>query len=95
MDKLALRYEIAVATDTKRETLLNEIRDADAVVTRLTNVDAGLMSAAPKLKAVAKHGVGVDNIDVEYCALHNIAVLTTGDANSSTVAEHAMFAIGA
>lgn len=88
-------YEVVVASDASRETLLREIRDADAVVTRLTVVDAELMRHADHLKAVCKHGVGVDNIDTAYCREHGIAVLTTGDANSSTVAEQAMLAIGA
>ncbi|MGN1020044.1 MAG: hydroxyacid dehydrogenase [Aristaeellaceae bacterium] len=88
-------YEVAVAPDTQRETLAREIADADAVVTRLTAVDAELMRHARHLRAVCKHGVGVDNIDTGYCRAHGIAVLTTGDANSSTVAEQAMLAIGA
>jgi len=95
MEKLAQRYEVAVAPDTSRETLLREIEDADAVVTRLTPLDRALLERGGRLKAVAKHGVGVDNIDVDYARERGIAVLTTGDANSSTVAEHAMFAIGA
>ncbi len=95
MEKLREKYEVAVAGDTRRETLVKALADADAAVTRLTAVDRGLMAAAPRLKAVAKHGVGVDNIDTEYAKEHGIAVLTTDDANSSTVAEHTMFAIGA
>ena len=88
-------YYIQVATDTSRETLLREAKDADVIVTRLTKVDAELMTQAKHLKAVCKHGVGVDNIDTAYCREHGIAVLTTGDANSSTVAEQTMIVIGA
>jgi len=95
MKRLSQKYEVVVAPDTSRETLEKYIADADAVVTRLTVVDASLMEKARNLKAVCKHGVGVDNIDVEYANDHGIAVLTTGDANSSSVAEHTMFAIGA
>ena len=95
MRRLAEHHVVCVAPDTRRETLLACVRDADAIVTRLTRVDAKLMAAAPRLKAVCKHWVGVDNIDVEYARTRGIAVLTTGDANSATVAEHAMIAIGA
>lgn len=95
MKRLSQKYEVIVAPDTTRETLEKYIADAAAVITRLTVVDASLMEKARNLKAVCKHGVGVDNIDVEYAKNHGIAVLTTGDANSSSVAEHAMFAIGA
>lgn len=88
-------WTVEIAPDTEAETLYRAIRDADAVVTRLTRVDEALMSHAEHLRAVCKHGVGVDNIDTAYCAAHGIEVVTTGDANSSTVAEHAMLAIGA
>lgn len=95
MRRLAEKYTVCIAPDTQRETLLACVQDADAIVTRLTRIDAELMEAAPRLKAVCKHGVGVDTIDVEYARSRGIVVLTTGDANSVTVAEHAMFAIGA
>lgn len=95
MDMLAQKYEVVVAPDTSRETLMREIEDASAIISRLTPIDAELMAAGKKLRAIAKHGVGLDNFDVAYAAAHGIEVLTTGDANSSTVAEHAMFAIGA
>lgn len=87
-------FEVVVAADTSDETLKKEIKDADVIVSRLTRVDAELMSCADHLKAVCKHGVGTDNIDTDYCRKHGIAVLTTGDANSSTVAEQTMLTIG-
>lgn len=95
MEKLAEKYEVCVASDTDRTTLLREIVDASAIVSRLTPIDGKLMAAGRRLKAIAKHGVGTDNFDTEYAREHGIQVLTTGDANSATVAEHAMFAIGA
>lgn len=97
MEYLAAKpgYTVEVAPDTDKETLKKCIVDADAIITRLTVVDAELMGCARHLKAACKHGVGVDNIDTDYCKAHGIAVVTTGDANSSTVAEHAMLAIGA
>ncbi len=95
MEALAKKYDVAVASDTDKETLLKEAVDASAMISRLTPIDAELMAAAPKLEAIAKHGVGIDNFDVPYAKEHGIEILTTGDANSSTVAEHAMFAIGA
>ena len=88
-------YNVMVASSTDLETLKTEMQDADVIVTRLTDLREDLLRCAPHLKAVCKHGVGVDNIDVAYCNAHNIAVVTTGDANSSTVAEQTMLAIGA
>lgn len=95
MDSLRNDFDVAVLGTDDRERLLAAMADADAVVTRLTRIDAGLIDAAPRLKAVAKHGVGVDNIDVVRATERGIAVLTTGDANSLSVAEHTVLAIGA
>lgn len=94
MNRLAGKFDVIVAPDPSRETIERLIVDADAVVTRLTPIDKELIALGRKLKAIARHGIGVDNIDVNAAADRNIAVLTTGDANSLSVAEHVIFAIG-
>jgi D-3-phosphoglycerate dehydrogenase len=94
MNRLASKYEVIVAPDTSRETIERLIADADAIVTRLTPIDQTLIAKGTKLKAIARHGIGVDNIDVEYAASKQVAVITTGNANSLSVAEHVIFAIG-
>lgn len=95
MDRLREHYEIFVAEDEKKETILRAVRDADAIVTRLTEVDQEVIDAAPRLKAIAKNGIGVDNIDTAYATSKGIPVLTTGYANTWSVAEHTVFAMGA
>lgn len=44
---------------------------------RVAGLDADVLSANPQLKAVGKHGVGVDSIDLDYCRAHGIAVVNT------------------
>lgn len=95
MERLGRQYDITVAENEERETLLRAVRDADAIVTRLTEVDREVIDAAPRLKAIAKNGIGVDNIDVAYATSRGIPVLTTGFANTWSVAEHTVFAMGA
>lgn len=95
MDFLRERYDVTVDDDESKEHLLSVIGDYHAVTTRLTVIDADIIAAGKNLKAIAKHGVGVDNIDVSAATERGIAVLTTGTANSVSVAEHAFFAAGA
>jgi D-3-phosphoglycerate dehydrogenase len=95
MNKLAEKYEVIIAPDPSRATVARLIEDVDAVVTRLTVIDQDLMDKGKKLKIIARHGIGVDNIDVDYAAKQNITVITTGNANSISVAEHVIFAMGA
>jgi D-3-phosphoglycerate dehydrogenase len=46
-----------------------------------------VMEAAPKLKVVGRHGVGLDNLDMEAATELGIWVVSTPEANSQSVAE--------
>lgn len=95
MDMLREKYDVVVANTEDKATLMEMVKDASAIVTRLTDVDADIINAGEKLEAVAKNGIGVDNIDVACATEKKIAVLVTGPANTSSVAEHIIFAMGA
>ncbi|SEQ75209.1 D-3-phosphoglycerate dehydrogenase [Faunimonas pinastri] len=62
----------------------------DYLVAGLVPVTEETLAAAPKLKAVLKHGVGIDNIDVPACTARGIPVLNTPGANANAVAELAL-----
>ncbi len=67
------------------------LKDADALVVRsATKVTAELLGKAPKLKAVARAGVGLDNIDQDACKERGIEVLNTPGASANAVAELAV-----
>ena len=74
---------------TTNETLEREIADADALIVRsATKVSAELLDKAPKLRAVGRAGVGVDNIDLEAATKRGVLVMTTPGGNAVSVAEH-------
>ena len=50
-------------------------------------MDKEKIDAMPKLRIIAKHGVGTDNIDIPYAASKGILVTNTPTANSNSVAE--------
>ncbi|WP_180970732.1 NAD(P)-dependent oxidoreductase [Burkholderia sp. WAC0059] len=64
--------------------------NADAVVVRTFEVRAADVQKARKLKLVAKHGTGVDNIDVGAAADAGVIVTNTPGANAAAVAEYAL-----
>jgi D-3-phosphoglycerate dehydrogenase len=71
-----------------REATLAAVPDADALIVRSsTKVDAAMIAAAPRLKAVARAGVGVDNIDLEAAAARGIVVMNAPDGNTVAAAE--------
>ncbi|MGH6781770.1 MAG: NAD(P)-dependent oxidoreductase, partial [Sphingomonadaceae bacterium] len=62
--------------------------EVDALIVRQGRVDEAIIAASPKLKVIAKHGVGVDNIDLHAAASRNIPVIRAMGSNSRAVAEH-------
>lgn len=64
------------------------LAEADALVVRTyTIVNEAMLAKAPKLRAVARAGVGLDNIDLRACERRGIRVLNTPDANTQAVVE--------
>jgi D-3-phosphoglycerate dehydrogenase len=64
------------------------IAGVDGVIVGVDPLTADVMSAAPGLKAVAKYGVGMDNIDLGYCEEHGVKVSKTVGANTDAVADY-------
>jgi D-3-phosphoglycerate dehydrogenase len=73
-----------------REELVEYFSDADGVVVGLEKIDDTLLAALPRLRIIAKYGVGLDNIDLEACAARNIKIGWTAGVNKESVAEMAL-----
>ncbi|WP_461226190.1 hydroxyacid dehydrogenase [Lacticaseibacillus suihuaensis] len=80
-------YRVVVASASDRETLLEEGRGAQAVLLRTAPCDAALIAGLPDVKIIARHGVGVDNIDLAAASAAGKWVTNTPWANASSVAE--------
>lgn len=66
------------------------IAGADAAITRNAGLAAAAMDAAPGLRIVANHGVGVDQIDIPHATALGIPVTNTPGGNTVSVAEQAI-----
>jgi D-3-phosphoglycerate dehydrogenase len=74
-----------------REKLLAAVGEADALLVRsATTVDAEVLNAAPKLKIVARAGVGLDNVDVDAATARGVLVVNAPTSNIHSAAEHAL-----
>ncbi|MEG1721079.1 MAG: hydroxyacid dehydrogenase [Pseudoflavonifractor sp.] len=62
--------------------------DCSALLLRTAKVTAATMDAMPKLQVIAKHGIGLDSIDVAAATARGIAVVNAPFANVNAVAEH-------
>ena len=86
-----LLYDPSLVDD--RAALFEVLGDARAIIVRnRTQVDAELLEHAPKLEAVGRLGVGLDNIDLELCKARNVAVYPATGANDLAVAEYVISA---
>ena len=66
---------------------INDIKAAEAIIVRTSVIDKDKMDKMPKLKIIAKHGIGTDNIDLKYAKSKGILVTNTPTANMESVAE--------
>ena len=98
-DKLAESTVAALGDDIEvrwvdgpdREKLLAAVPEADALLVRsATTVDAEVLGAAPKLKIVARAGVGLDNVDVDTATERGVLVVNAPTSNIHSAAEHAL-----
>lgn len=83
------KAEIHFADSLEEASLIEEVKEVNGIIIRANGkVSRKLMESAPKLKVVGRHGVGVENIDLEAATEKGIWVVNTPDANDLSVAEH-------
>ena len=91
VDALGDQVEVRWVDGPDREKLLAAVPEADALLVRsATTVDAEVLAAAPKLKIVARAGVGLDNVDVDAATARGVLVVNAPTSNIHSAAEHAL-----
>jgi (S)-sulfolactate dehydrogenase len=87
-----VRYDAGLVD--RRPELIAALGEARALIVRnRTRVDPDLLAQAPKLQAVGRLGVGLDNIDVAACEKRGIAVYPASGANDAAVVEYVIGAM--
>jgi D-3-phosphoglycerate dehydrogenase len=91
VEALGDQVEVRWVDGPDREKLLAAVPEADALLVRsATTVDAEVLTAAPKLKIVARAGVGLDNVDVDTATERGVLVVNAPTSNIHSAAEHAL-----
>ena len=81
-------FDVKVEANLTPEQLLKAVPEFDALVVRgRTKVTAPVIRAATRLRAVARSGVGLDNIDLSAARERSIQVISTPAAPTTSVAE--------
>jgi D-3-phosphoglycerate dehydrogenase / 2-oxoglutarate reductase len=85
------RIKLDVKLGLSKNELLSILPDYDVIITRSgTNVDKDVLDAGKRLKIVARAGVGIDNVDVDYASSKGIIVVNAPFGNTNSAAEHTL-----
>ena len=79
-----------VINNTEESHLIEKLSDVDGIIVRTADINKKILSKAKNLKILSRHGVGYDNVDIEFLNTNKIALAITGNANATSVAEHVM-----
>ncbi len=81
--------EVILAPNDKVETLSSLLDDkVEGVIVRYNIFNRELIEKAPNLKVIARHGIGVELIDLKAATERGIMVVNTPNAATVSVAEH-------
>ncbi len=84
-------FEVRYTDGADRSQLLPALADANAVIVRsATKIDAEALARAPRLRVVARAGVGLDNVDVDAATRAGVMVVNAPTSNIVSAAEHAI-----
>ena len=70
------------------DEVAEKIADADMVVCNKTLLDKNTLRLAKNLKYIGLFATGYNNIDIDYCKVHNITVCNAGSYSTNAVAQH-------
>ncbi|MCW2726194.1 MAG: phosphoglycerate dehydrogenase [Frankiales bacterium] len=84
-------FDIRHVDGSDRAQLLPALAEADAVLIRsATHIDDEALAAAPRLKVVARAGIGLDNVDVPAATARGVMVVNAPQSNIVSAAEQAV-----
>ena len=92
LPRLAEHCDVIVAPDATPATLARLISDADGLIVR-NKLAPDVFDHAPRLRAVVRHGVGLDLIPVEAATARRIPVANLPGSNTTAVVEYCMAAM--
>ena len=84
-------FSYEIITDTNEDNLIRVLPNFDGCSLRVSKLTSKIMSFCKNLKIISRHGVGYDNIDLDYIKKNNITLTITATANATAVSEHVMY----
>lgn len=87
---LKKEVEVVMCDNTSIEEITKKAKGCHGILIRSAKIPKEVIESTPTLQVVGKHGIGVDNIDVDYATQKGVMVVNAPESNVNAVAEHAM-----
>lgn len=86
----AASAELHRASCSTEEEVIEAASGADGILVQYAPITERVLAALPRLKAIGRYGVGVDNIDVPAASARGVAVCNVPDYGIDDVSDHAI-----
>ena len=87
------KFECEIIEDLSKKNLIHKLPNFDGITLRRGKINSEILEKCKKLKVISRHGVGYDNVDINFLKEKKISLLVTGTTTSVSPAEHIMFMI--
>ncbi len=81
-------FEVVQGTSKNEADIIAAAQGCEAVLIRSAEITEEIMDKVPTLKVIAKHGIGVDNINIPAATAREILIVNAPHSNINAVAEH-------
>ena len=75
-------FEYEIIEDLSKENLISKLPKYDGITLRRGKIDSEILEKCKNLKVISRHGVGYDNVDINFLRKNNITLLVTATTTS-------------
>ncbi len=83
-------FHVIDLSNVSNKELISRLKDVDGIALRTAQLSNEVLESCNSLKIISRHGVGYDNLDLDFLNRNNIALAVTGTSNAVTVSEHVL-----
>ena len=83
-------FKVIEVENFEIQNLKEQLKDVDGILLRTTRLDKEILQHCDNLKIISRHGVGYDNVDLDFLNENKIALCITSTSNAVSVAEHVL-----
>ena len=83
-------FEVFEVGNFEIQSLKESLKNVDGILLRTSKLDKDILQHCDNLKIISRHGVGYDNVDLDFLNKNKIALGITSTSNAASVSEHVM-----